>query len=50
MKSPELLTETAKLDMDISPLPSVQSQAISDAIVNAPQKIVDRAKAIMNGG
>jgi tripartite-type tricarboxylate transporter receptor subunit TctC len=46
--SPELLAEAAKQNMDISPLTGEEAQAISDAIVNAPPKVIERAKAIMN--
>ena len=48
IRSPELLADTAKMDMDISPLDGEKSQRVSDAIVNAPPAVVARAKAIMN--
>mgnify|MGYP003343166998 CR=1 FL=1 len=49
MTSPDLLAETGKMDMDISPTTGETSQRISDAIVNAPAPVVARAKAIMTG-
>ena len=48
IKSPELLAEAAKINMDISPLTGEESQRISDAIVNAPANVIQRAKLIMN--
>jgi len=47
IKSPELLEEAAKTNMDISPLSGEECQRISDAIVNAPSTVVAKAKAIM---
>ena len=48
VRSPELLAETARMDMDISPLGGAESQRISDAIVNAAPAVVARARAIMS--
>ena len=48
IKSPELLADTSKLDMDISPLSGEESQRVSDTIVNAATDVIARAKTIMN--
>ncbi|MDB5534021.1 MAG: hypothetical protein JWO28_2336 [Hyphomicrobiales bacterium] len=47
IRSPELLAEAAKLNMDISPLTGEDAQRISDAILNAPPGVIQRAKLIM---
>ena len=45
--SPELLADAATTNMDISPLSGVDAQKVSDAIVNAPPEVIERAKVIM---
>jgi hypothetical protein len=47
IRSPELLEEAAKTNMDISPLSGEECQRISGAIVNAPSNVVAKAKASM---
>jgi tripartite-type tricarboxylate transporter receptor subunit TctC len=47
MKDPALLAEADKAQMDISPSTGEEAQKIADSIVNAPPKVVARAKEIL---
>jgi tripartite-type tricarboxylate transporter receptor subunit TctC len=47
MKDPALLAEADKAKMDISPSTGEEAQKVADSIVNAPPKVVARAKEIL---
>jgi tripartite-type tricarboxylate transporter receptor subunit TctC len=47
MKDPQLLAEAAKFNMDLSPSTGEDAQRYSDLIANAPERVLLRAKAII---
>jgi tripartite-type tricarboxylate transporter receptor subunit TctC len=49
MKDPQLLAEAAKLNMDLSPSTGEDAQRYSDLIANTPERVLTRAKAIIEG-
>lgn len=49
MQDPQLLAEAAKLNMDLRPTTGEESQRYADLIANAPQQVLTRAKAIIDG-
>jgi tripartite-type tricarboxylate transporter receptor subunit TctC len=49
MKDPQLLAEAAKLNMDLSPATGEEAQRYSDLIANAPERVLTRARAIIEG-
>jgi hypothetical protein len=47
MRDPQFLAEAEKMQIDISPLPGDEAQAIADRIVAAPPDVIARAKLIL---
>ena len=48
MKDPAFIEEANKMNLDLDWLSGEETQKISDAIVNAPPDIIERAKKIMD--
>ena len=49
VRDPQFLAEAEKMQVDISPLPGEDSQAIADRIVAAAPEVVARAKLLLEG-
>jgi len=47
MKDAEFLAEAEKNQIDVSPLTGEETQKIADSIVNAPPRVIERVKALL---
>jgi hypothetical protein len=47
MKDPAFIAEAAKLNMDMNPSTGEEAQRYSDQIANTPERVLKRARAII---
>ena len=47
MKDPEFIAEADKVKMEFSPTTGEQAQVVAEAMLNAPPKVIERARELM---
>jgi tripartite-type tricarboxylate transporter receptor subunit TctC len=47
MKDPEFIAEADKVKMEFSPTTGEQAQVVAESMLNAPPKVIERARELM---